>query len=276
MTDGIKGAVMYRAWVNSARELIPDAAARCELYDAIFDLYYTGQVRIIDNPVVRAVYTMVKPFVLDDVTRYTARCERNRQNALAKRVAASGSDSQRVAVSNSNTNSSSNISSNISSKSNTNNLSLVADATSEERESYLIAGIFSNHLAASVSDELQRFVDYYDSVGWRTTRGLPITSKIAAARQWDIKNTIPEHLVNLKMRQAYYNAFANAQMLDNRIWTLYRRIEVQGDTAMLIYSADTPPEFLDTLERQCAGCGQVLARALKVSNIRLATLNPIN
>lgn len=272
MDSGIKGAVMYRAWVNSARELITEPTDRCMLYDAIFDLYFTGQTKILTNPVAQAVYTMVRPFVLEDVSRYSARCERNRQNAMQKRVAASGTQSQPVAT-NSNSNSNTKSSSNSNTKSNNTSLSLAGDTTKEEREIFAIYGTFFAHLAASVSEEVQRFRDYYDAVGWKTTKGLPVVSKLAAARQWEIKNRIPEYMVNMPTRTAYYQAFINAPLTDVRIWTNYVRIDVQGKQAFIVYTHSTPDDFREALLKTCGRCAEHLMKVLKVNDIRIAKLN---
>lgn len=257
MAAEIKGAVMYRAWVNSAKDLISDPAVRCALYEALFELYYTGEPVRLADPVANAVYTMCKPFIAEDVTKYERRCERNRENA-AKRVAPSGSQSLPMAPSGSN--SISNKISNSISKSDS-NIS-VSELTKTERQRFDIFAIMFYHDAANVSEEVQRFLDNYEARGWKNSQGVPVVNPLPAARQWDIKNKRrPEPL-----RTAYAEAFKSSPMADVRIWTALQSIRVQNEALLLCYRADEA--FIEDLERRCSKQLQALMKSTGTTSVQ--------
>ena len=254
MAGEIKGAVMYRAWVSSAKDLIADPAVRCSLYEALFDLYYTGEPVSLSDPVANAVYTMCKPFIVEDVAKYERRCERNRENAAKRQVAPSGSQWLPVAPSGSNSISkSSSISiSNIS----------VSDVTKTERQRFDLHAIMFYHDAASVSEEVQRFLDNYEARGWKNSQGVPVVNPLPAARQWDIKNRRrPEPL-----RTAYAEAFKSSPMADVRIWTALQSIRVQNEALLLCYRADEA--FIEELERRCNRQLQALMKSTGTTSVQ--------
>ena len=255
MAAEIKGAVIYRAWVSSAKDLISDPAVRCSLYEALFELYYTGEPVRLSDPVAHAVYTMCKPFIVEDVAKYERRCERNRENAAKK---ASGTQSLPVAPSGSNSNS---ISNSISKSISNSNIS-VSEVTKTERQRFDIFAIMFFHNAANVSEEVQRFLDNYEARGWKNSQGVPVVNPIPAARQWDIKNQRrPEPL-----RTAYAEAFKSSPMADVRIWTALQSIRVQNEALLLCYRADEA--FIEELERRCAKQLGALMKSTGTSSVQ--------
>ena len=260
MSAEIKGAVVYRAWVSSAKDLIPDPATRCSLYEALFELYYTGEPVRLSDPVANAVYTMCKPFIVEDVAKYERRCERNRENAAKRASAPSGSQSLPVAPSGSNSNSKS-ISNSTSNSTSNSNIS-VSEATKTERQRFDIYAIMFWHDAANVSEEVQRFMDNYEARGWKNSQGVQIVNPLPAARQWDIKNRRrPEPL-----RTAYAEAFKSSPMADVRIWTALQSIRVQNEALLLCYRADEA--FIEDLERRCSKQLQLLMKSTGTSSVQ--------
>lgn len=251
---------MYRAWVTSAKELIADPAVRCSLYEAIFDLYYTGEKVRLSDPVANAVYTMCAPFITEDVAKYERRCERNRENAAKRASAPSGSQWLPVGPSGSNSNSNSIINSTSNSTSNS-NIS-ISEAPKTERQRFDIFAIMFYHDAANVSEEVQRFLDNYEARGWKNSQGVPVVNPLPAARQWDIKNRRrPEPL-----RTAYAEAFKSSPMADVRIWTALQSIRVQGEALLLCYRADEA--FIEELERRCAKQLEALMKNTGTSSVQ--------
>lgn len=247
---------MYRAWVASAKELITNPAVRCSLYEAIFDLYYTGEKVRLSDPVANAVYTMCAPFITEDVAKYERRCERNRENAAKRASAPSGSQSLPIAASGSNS-----ISNSISISKSNSNIS-VSEVTKTERQRFDIFAIMFWHDAANVSEEVQRFMDNYEARGWKNSQGVPIVNPLPAARQWDIKNRRrPEPL-----RTAYAEAFKSSPMADVRIWTALQSIRVQNEALLLCYRADEA--FIEELERRCIKQLQALMKSTGTSSVQ--------
>ena len=258
MAAEIKGAVMYRAWVSSAKDLISDPAVRCRLYEALFDLYYTGEPVRLSDPVANAVYTMCKPVITEDVAKYERRCERNRENAAKRAVAPSGSQSLPVAPSGSNS-----ISNSISISNSTSNSNIsVSEVTKTERQRFDIFAIMFWHDAANVSEEVHRFMDNYEARGWKNSQGVPIVNPLPAARQWDIKNKRrPEPL-----RTAYAEAFKSSPMADVRIWTALQTIGIKGESLLLFYRADEA--FIEELERRCSKQLQALMKSTNTTSVQ--------
>lgn len=264
MAGEIKGAVIYRAWVTSAKELIADPAVRCSLYEALYELYYTGEPVRLSDPVANAVYTMCKPFITEDVAKYERRCERNRENAAKRASAPSGSQSLPVAHSGSNSNSNS-----ISNSKSNSNIS-VSELTKTERQRFDIYAIMFWHDAANVSEEVQRFLDNYEARGWRNAQGVQIVNPLPAARQWDIKNRRrPEPL-----RTAYAEAFKSSPMTDVRIWTALQFIRVQGEALLLCYRADEA--FITDLERRCSKQLQALLKSTSTTSVQWMFQSKLN
>lgn len=261
MSAEIKGAVIYRAWVQSAKDLISDPAVRCSLYEALYELYYTGEPVRLSDPVANAVYTMCKPFIVEDVAKYERRCERNRVNAAKRQVAPSGSQSLPVAPSGSNSISNSNSNSNSISNSNS-NISMSGGPEKTERQRFDIFAIMFFHDAANVSEEVQRFMDNYEARGWKNSQGVPVVNPLPAARQWDIKNKRRPD----PMRTAYAEAFKTSPMADVRIWTALQSIRVQNGAILLCYRADEA--FIEELERRCSKQLQLLMKTTGTTSVQ--------
>ncbi len=248
----IKGIVFSKVWRDAALSTM-ERGDRLNYYDAIFAYAFDGKDPVGASPVVRTAFAMVKPFIDQDIVKYRERCERNRANARGRqRVVASGSESLPVAT-NTNTNT------NTSTNNNTNTISL-----SEEKEKFFICALFYSRGSVSPGMELNKFWQYYDSLGWRNNKGAPITKKISAAKMWDLQSGITK--MALAPRVAWSNAMTQCDCNDIRVFDNLVRTEVQGDV-LHIYARDTKnfaalveSSFIAGLKRYAASysCSQVL------------------
>lgn len=230
----IKGVIFARAWYTAAVSTM-ERGDRLNYYDTIFAYAFEGKEPANVSPVVRTAFAMVREFIDQDIIKYQERCERNRQNARGgKRVAASGSESLRVAD-NTNTNT------NNTTNTNNNTISL-----SEEREKFLICGSFFARGALQPAEELKRFWEYYDSLGWRNNKGAQIVKKTAAARMWNLQTGITKQA--LAPRVAWFEAMSRCECSNIVIFDSLVRADVRGDVLHLI--ARDVKTFSDICEHQ--------------------------
>lgn len=204
----IKGVIFARSWFDAAITSLSDTD-RLKFYDAAFDYAFYDVVRSDMSPAVQMAFAMVRPFIDQDIVKYQERCERNRANARSgKRVAASGSQSLPVAT-NTNTNTTTNT------NTNTNTISL-----SEERERFLVVGMFFARGALQPVAEMNKFWDYYESLGWKNNKGAEIKRKSAAARMWNLQSGVISQA--LAPRVTWFNAvtrceYSDAVIFDNLV-----------------------------------------------------------
>lgn len=262
MSTQIKAAMVHKTWIDGAREVLSNPEDRCEFYDAVFDLYFTDQLRVIHSEQARAIFVMVRPYILADRQRYADKCERNRENARKKTLQsqANGSDRLRSQDLGSNNNNNTNSSINNNSNNNNNILSLSSDEE-RDRESFDILGILFYHRASNVREEMQRFYNYYEALGWRTNKGAPIVNRRAAARQWRVEQQRPDS----KLYDNYYMMMQQSTLYDARIYTAVRYMEVFGKTLKLHYAADNA--FIDLLEKHCIRLLVKLTKSIGVESV---------
>ena len=138
----MRAAMFREEWLDKARQLLPNAADRALFYECLMCKAFEREMPSINNPIVSAMFVMAESAISQDLEKYAARCERNRENAL-KRLAASGTQSQRVVASGnqsqqSQPNISTSISTSTSTSTSTNTISISQDEKSQEREIYSI------------------------------------------------------------------------------------------------------------------------------------------
>ena len=216
-------ALINRQWFDSARNVLTPAEMGELLLAAVS--YVLG---VPDAPKssgkVAVVFAMVKPALDSDIAAYAERCERNAANARAKRVAASGSESQPVvAITNNNNNINNNI--------NNNNISISADDEEREKVVFAISYYFFTKGVTEPLVEAQRFYDYYDRQGWRSNKGAPIVSKIAAARMWHIESAI---VPTDPFRAAWARIFKEKRAYSARIWSCYVSASLNSEKTLAV------------------------------------------
>ena len=90
-------ALINREWYESAKEVLGARDLSCLLVAAVeYVLYGDTGIKLQGDAAV--VFAMVRPALDSDIAKYTERCARNAANAKSQRqrVAASGTQSQRV------------------------------------------------------------------------------------------------------------------------------------------------------------------------------------
>lgn len=249
--------MLHKTWIDGAREVLLDPAIRCTFYDAVFDLYFSDQVTTLADPVARGIFAMVRPYIIADRTRYTEKCEKNRQNALARATASDRKRPQADATNN-NINSNSNSNSNI----NNNNISLSSDEE-RKRELFDCLGSLFRNRAANVASEYKRFIDYYGAVGWKTTKGAQIVSKSHAARQWDIQIKRRES----QLYDAWYRAFYRSYTLPPEIWTSIAGIGIQSPGVVSVWTA-AGEKFAQMIEEQAPKQLGTFVQACKCNSLQ--------
>lgn len=171
-------ALINREWFDSACKVLnPEDLGRLLIAVVEYVLDGTEPERLKGTPSI--VFTMVRSALDSDLAKYAERCARNAANAKSQRqrVAASGSDSQRVGATTTPTTTTTTTSTTTTTQ------SLSPDEL-RERERFEVFGYFWSTGSKAVAQESNAFWDYYESLGWKNNKGAPIVNKLACARQW--------------------------------------------------------------------------------------------
>lgn len=171
-------ALINREWFDSAREILTREELGSAVLNAIAYVLYGDELPPSTSKV-GIVCRMIKPALDSDIAKYAERCARNAANAKSQRqrVAANGSDSQRVAAITTTT-------STPTTTSTTTTTSSLSLERSEEIERWLIFGYFWSTGSKAIKEETNAFWSYYESLGWKNNKGAAIANKLAAARMW--------------------------------------------------------------------------------------------
>lgn len=247
-------ALINREWFDAARSIMSVQDLGIVLVRAC-EYVFGSETFDIKGDVQKAVFAMIKPALDSDIAKYNERCARNAANARSqsKRVAASGTQSQRMGENTTTTTTTTTTSTT------TTNPSLSAEK-SEEREKWLIYGYFWSTGSKAVADELSAFWSYYESLGWKNNKGAEIVSKVAAARMWrrqyetgDVPNGA----------NAWYKALQSCPVPDVNVWKGFAGAEKIDDTAIVRVRFNS--KFVDdlkaavpTLERSLCSMWSVL------------------
>ena len=250
----MRAAMFREEWLDKARQLLPNAADRALFYECLMCKAFEREMPSINNPIVSAMFVMAESAISQDLEKYAARCERNRENAL-KRLAASGTQSQRVVASGnqsqqSQPNISTSISTSTSTSTSTNTISISQDEKSQEREIYSIYYTLFNRGALNVQEEFNLFWNYYEALGWRNNKGAQIVSKVSAASMWRMQG---DTCANLAERQSWARAFKTCAISSPLIWSAFKTLKVEkGDEVrrLHIYTSLTSQQ-INSLEDKC-------------------------
>ena len=167
-------ALINREWFESAQKVL----SRSELANVCIcavEYVINGNTPEKLSESSAIVFAMIKPALDSDINKYVERCARNAANAKSQRqrVAASGSESQRVAANTTTT-----------STTTSTTTPSISPEMSEEKERWLIYGYFWSTGSKVINEELNAFWSYYESLGWKNNKGAAIVSKLACARMW--------------------------------------------------------------------------------------------
>ena len=260
----MRAAMFREEWLDKARQLLPNPSDRALFYECLMCKAFEREMPTIDNPIVSAMFIMAESAIAQDLEKYAARCERNRENAL-KRVAASGSQSQRVAASGSESQPSQpNTSTSTNTSTNTSTISI--ENADEDREKYLIYCTLFSRGALDVQSEFDAFYNYYAALGWKNNKGAQIVSKISAAAMWRFSG---DTAANLSEREQWARAFRNADTTAREVWTAFRSLCVrENDTERVLHiSLAIPPKWLDSFETRCERNLKALLRAYNCTSL---------
>lgn len=171
-------ALINREWFESAKSVLSaDGLGKVLVAACNYVIYGELEPNLFGTEAV--VFAMIRPALESDVNKYIERCARNAANAKSQRqrVAASGSESQRVAANTTTTTTTTTTPTTTTTQS-------FSPEMSEEKERWLVYGYFWSTGSKVISEELNAFWSYYESLGWRNNKGAAIVSKLACARMW--------------------------------------------------------------------------------------------
>ena len=171
-------ALINKEWWESARKVLSYEEQGELLINAVEYVLY-GVERNKLSGKVAIVFEMVRPALDSDIAKYRERCARNAANARSgrERVAASGSEWQRVAANTTTTPTTTTTTTTTTTPS-------LSNEERRDRERFEIYGYFWSIGSGDPKAELDAFWDYYESLGWKNNKGAVIASKLAAARMW--------------------------------------------------------------------------------------------
>lgn len=262
------GAVITKQWYETTRKLLSDPADRAAVYEGILDLTFTGSFSVSTNPIVTTILEMVRPFVSQDVEKYHARCERNKQNASRSQslpVAASGSQSLPVATNNNNNNNNNSNSNNNNNSNSNNNKSIVSTSTDEqeaEKEKFYCLLTILKRGSLSPVLEFGRFWNYYESLGWKNKNGAPIVRKVSAAAMWTLQTDIAADTIACSR---WATALSTLDKYDEFPVKVFRGCRVEGDTLKLLL--ELSPESIRQFDAQYIKQVASLAKLYSVKNV---------
>lgn len=254
-------ALINREWYESAREILTREELGSAVLNAVAYVLYGDELPPSTSKV-GIVCRMIKPSLDSDIAKYLERCARNAANARAKteRVAASGSDSQRVGANTTTT----------TTTTPTTTTTLSREIKSEKEidvEKWLITGYFWASGSAAVKEEVLAFWSYYEALGWKNNKGAAIVNKLAAARMWRRQyetRPAPDGAM------AWFKAFEKCQIPDFAVWGCFRGFERTENGGIIRLSCKQ--SFLDSMRQNVPAMEPTLRQILRVPEIVFMTL----
>lgn len=253
-------ALINREWFDAARTIMSIQDLGIVLVRACEYVFGTETFDI-GGDVQKAVFAMIKPALDSDIAKYRERCARNAANAKSQwqRVAASGTQSQRVAANTTTTTTTTTTS--------TSSLSESADREKEiERDKWLVIGYFWSIGSKAVTEEYKTFWSYYESLGWKNNKGAAIVSRLACARMWRRQFETGEPKAGA---DAWFRALQSCPIHDPNIWHAYRGAE-RTESGAVVRLACTA-QFLGQLKEISPQLEKTLQNAWKVPSVSFET-----
>lgn len=254
-------ALINRDWFDSACRVLSPSELGKVLVGAV-QYVLDGNITIVLEGSAAVVMEMIRPALDSDIIKYNERCARNAANAKShlQRVAASGSESQRVAA---NTNTTT-----TTTPTTTKSLSPVEVKPDEiERDRWLIFGYFWSTGSGSPVQEFNAFWDYYESLGWRNNKGAAIVRRLACARQWRRQYETKEPPVGAA---CWAKAVENSPVRNYDIYGIYAGAEKIEDGVRI--NLRCKPDFLAKLEEILPGLRSTLAGLMRSPKVDLHVL----
>lgn len=217
-------ALINREWYESAASVLEGRElALLVLYAVQYVLY--GILPETEDQTIRVVFTMVRPALDSDITKYRERCARNAANAKSgrQRVAASGTQSLQVGANTTTT-------STTTSTTTTTPTPSLSNGERRDRERFEIYGYFWSIGSSDPKAELDAFWDYYEALGWKNNKGAVIVSKLAAARMWRRQfetKTPPDGALQ------WFKAVKECSIPNPKVFTAFMGAEREGDKVIV-------------------------------------------
>ena len=205
-------ALINREWLEAAKSVLSaDGVGRVLIAACNYVIF--GELEPKLSGTEGVVFAMIRPALDSDIAKYVERCARNATNARSQRqrVAASGSDSQRVETNTTTTPTTTPTTTQI-----------LSNEKQTEREKWLIYGYFWSSGSKAVAEECSEFWNYYESLGWKNNKGAAIVSRLAAARMWRRKyesGTAPNG------SEGWFKVLQECPVADYGVWKAYAGAE---------------------------------------------------
>lgn len=251
-------ALINREWFESAKSVLSaDALGRVLVAACNYVLFSELEPKLGGSEGV--VFAMIRPALDSDVSKYIERCARNAANAKSRseRVAASGSDSQRVGANTTTTTTTTPTTTTTTTPS-------LSPEEVEKRERFILFGLFWSKGSKAVLQELNAFWDYYESLGWKNNKGAPIEHKDACARQWHPQfetGTAPDG------SEVWFKVMRESRVCDYNIWLGFAGAERKEEHVVVRLRATEP--WLASFKEVCGGLLGTLAKAWRTPQILL-------
>lgn len=249
-------ALINREWFQSAASVLPADGLGRVLVAAV-EYVFAGDTRAKLSPTESIVFTMIKPALDSDVSKYLERCARNAANAKAgrERVAASGTESLRVVANTTTT-------STPTTKTTTTTTPSLSPTESEEREKWLLFGYFWSTGSGNPKGETEAFWNYYDSLGWKNNKGAPIVRKLSCAAQWGRQFEIKKAPDG---SEVWFRAMQDCPVCDYRLFLAYMGAE--RTEAGAVVRLQVSEAWLKAFRDRCAGQIESLRKSWRVPEI---------
>ncbi len=248
-------ALINREWFEAAKPILSYEGLGRVIIAACQYVFY-GRDSFLDGQIEKAVFAMIRPALDSDIDKYMERCARNAANAKnqRQRVAASGSDSQRVAANTTTTSTTTTTTTSTTTPS-------LSPAEVDERDRWLVFGYFWSTGSKAIKEECNAFWSYYESLGWKNNKGAAIVSRLAAARMWKRQfelGVVPNGA------DAWFKALQECTITDYSVWQVFTGAERADDKAIVRLRCssaylDQLRQAVPTLERTLRALWRVLA-----------------
>lgn len=255
-------ALINREWYESACKVLKSKELG-ELLIGVVEYVIDGKEPTWLIGTQAVVFLMVKPALDSDIAKYAERCERNQRNARSQsqRVAASGTQSQRVVANTTTTTTTTSTSTSTTTPS-------LSPEISAEKERWLLYGYFWSSGSKAVAQELDAFWSYYESLGWKNNKGAPIVNKLACARQWRHQfetGTAPNGA------DAWFKALQSTAITHYGVFRCYTGAEREDDGAVVRLRCKQ--SFLDNLKAVVPNLERTLGALWRVPEVRFELLD---
>ena len=251
-------ALINREWFEAAQQVLPEDQLGRVLLNAC--CYVFGKTQyMMPEATSKAVFAMIRPALDSDIAKYLDRCARNAANAKSQRqrVAASGSEWQRVVANTTTTTTPTPTTTSTTTPS-------LSPAEVEKRERWLVFGYFCSTGSNAVQQELDAFWAYYEALGWKNNKGAAIVNKLAAARMWRRQfetKTAPDG------SEVWFKVMQECSVCDYNLWLGFAGAERKEDHVVVRLRVTEP--WLTSFNEVCKDLLGTLTKAWRTPAITI-------